>query len=58
MINRRSAAKTESSETPDLDPVLDFMRLLWHVEHGLQSTSKRMERRSALPVRSGWSFAS
>jgi DNA-binding MarR family transcriptional regulator len=43
MINRRSAAKTESSETPDLDPVLDFMRLLWHVEHGLQSTSKRME---------------
>ncbi|HVH56815.1 MAG TPA: MarR family transcriptional regulator [Vicinamibacterales bacterium] len=43
MINRRSAARTESSETADLDPVLDFMRLLWHVEHGLQSTSKRME---------------
>jgi len=42
MINRR-AAKTESSETLDLDPVLDFMRLLWHVEHGLQMTSKRME---------------
>jgi DNA-binding MarR family transcriptional regulator len=26
-----------------LDPVLDFMRLLWSIEHGLQSTSKRME---------------
>jgi DNA-binding MarR family transcriptional regulator len=25
-----------------LDPVLDFMRLLWTIEHGLQSTSKRM----------------
>jgi DNA-binding MarR family transcriptional regulator len=43
VTNRRSAAKTESSETIDLDPILDFMRLLWHVEHGLQSTSKRME---------------
>ena len=33
--------------TPDtdytLDPVLDFMRLLWSVEHGLQRMSKRME---------------
>ena len=28
---------------PGLDPVLDFMRLLWGVEHGLQSASKRME---------------
>ena len=26
-----------------LDPSLDFMRLLWGIEHGLQSTSKRME---------------
>jgi DNA-binding MarR family transcriptional regulator len=26
-----------------LDPVLDFMRLLWSVEHGLQRMSKRME---------------
>jgi DNA-binding MarR family transcriptional regulator len=25
-----------------LDPVLDFLRLLWRIEHGLQSTSKRM----------------
>jgi DNA-binding MarR family transcriptional regulator len=27
----------------DLDPVLDFMRLLWSIEHGLQRMSKRME---------------
>jgi DNA-binding MarR family transcriptional regulator len=26
-----------------LDPVLDFMRLLWSVEHGLERMSKRME---------------
>src|SRR5580692_8483834 len=26
-----------------LDGVLDFMRLLWSVEHGLQRMSKRME---------------
>jgi DNA-binding MarR family transcriptional regulator len=25
-----------------LDPILDFMRLLWSIEHGLHSTSKRM----------------
>jgi DNA-binding MarR family transcriptional regulator len=34
---RRDARAHES-----LDPVLDFMRLLWSIEHGLQSTSKRM----------------
>src|SRR5580704_7823727 len=28
---------------PALDPVLDFMRLLWSIEHQLQSASKRME---------------
>jgi len=27
----------------ELDPVLDFMRLLWSIEHGLQRLSKRME---------------
>jgi DNA-binding MarR family transcriptional regulator len=26
-----------------LDPTLDFMRLLWSIEHGLQKRSKRME---------------
>jgi DNA-binding MarR family transcriptional regulator len=28
---------------PQLGEVLEFMRLLWAVDHGLQSTSKRME---------------
>src|SRR5579864_4254890 len=29
--------------TYPLEPVLDFMRLLWSIEHGLQRASKRME---------------
>src|ERR1700680_2224509 len=32
-----------SDATYRLEPVLDFMRLLWSVEHGLQRMSKRME---------------
>jgi DNA-binding MarR family transcriptional regulator len=32
----------QTSPQLPLDPVLDFMRLLWSIEHGLQSTSKRM----------------
>jgi MarR family transcriptional regulator, organic hydroperoxide resistance regulator len=35
---RRDAAPPHA-----LDPVLDFMRLLWSIEHGLQRMSKRME---------------
>lgn len=38
MTDRPRAARPHES----LDPVLDFMRLLWSIEHGLQSTSKRM----------------
>lgn len=36
---------TERAEdaTPPLGEVLDFMRLLWSIDHGLQTTSKRME---------------
>jgi DNA-binding MarR family transcriptional regulator len=30
-------------ETYQLDPVLDFMRVLWSVQHGLQRMSKYME---------------
>jgi len=33
----------EKPRGPQLGDVLDFMRLLWAVDHGLQSTSKRME---------------
>jgi DNA-binding MarR family transcriptional regulator len=49
----RSAARLTAStmrDTPvtlgaryQLDPVLDFMRLLWSIEHNLQRVSKRME---------------
>ena len=41
MMDRRSAAPS----TWRLDPTLDFMRLLWSVEHHLQSTSKHMGSR-------------
>jgi MarR family transcriptional regulator, organic hydroperoxide resistance regulator len=37
--------RDEESETPQLGEVLDFMRVLWGVDHGLQSISKRMEAR-------------
>jgi DNA-binding MarR family transcriptional regulator len=40
MLPRRS----KSDLTFPLGSVLDFMRLLWSVEHGLQRMSKRMER--------------
>lgn len=37
----------ESAQPPEvsLSATLDFMRLLWAVDHALQSTSKRMEQR-------------
>jgi DNA-binding MarR family transcriptional regulator len=37
-----TAKAIRSTEERALDPALDFMRLLWSIEHGLQSTSKRM----------------
>jgi MarR family transcriptional regulator, organic hydroperoxide resistance regulator len=37
-----SVSKRFPTPSESLDPVLDFMRLLWSIEHGLQSTSKRM----------------
>jgi len=40
---KRPAAR--APRTWPLDPVLDFMRLLWEIEHELQSTSKQMEGR-------------
>jgi DNA-binding MarR family transcriptional regulator len=41
MPDRRAAA----ASTPPLDSTLDFLRLLWSIEHRLQSASKRMEAR-------------
>ena len=37
------AAKPEGAD--QLGPVLEFMKQLWSVDHGLQSVSKRMEAR-------------
>jgi DNA-binding MarR family transcriptional regulator len=36
-------SSADKSKAPPLGEVLEFMRLLWAVDHGLQSTSKRME---------------
>jgi len=46
VIDSPSQTAARSPATLDLDPIRDFMRLLWSVEHGLQSASKRMEGRS------------
>jgi MarR family transcriptional regulator, organic hydroperoxide resistance regulator len=35
--------KTPSNQQYPLDPILDFLRLLWSIEHGLERLSKRME---------------
>jgi DNA-binding MarR family transcriptional regulator len=43
MTKRLKEVSMASAEVEGLDPVLDFMRLLWNIEHGLQSTSKLME---------------
>jgi len=34
--------RTRSRPEDSLDPVLDFLRLLWRIEHELQAASKRM----------------
>jgi MarR family transcriptional regulator, organic hydroperoxide resistance regulator len=38
-----STRQTSSPFEYPLDPTLDFLRLLWSIEHGLQRMSKRME---------------
>src|SRR5258708_17032792 len=38
-----SAEEIADEKGPALGAVLDFMRLLWAVDHALQSSSKRME---------------
>ncbi|XXX82187.1 MarR family transcriptional regulator [Sorangium sp. So ce134] len=40
---RSSQAVPPAEKSSRLGEVLDFMKLLWAVDHGLQSTSKRME---------------
>jgi MarR family transcriptional regulator, organic hydroperoxide resistance regulator len=38
-----SLEELDDGKEPPLGAVLDFMRLLWSVDHALQSSSKRME---------------
>ena len=38
-----SSAPSARTKKYPFDPVLDFMRLLWSIEHGLQRMSKKME---------------
>jgi len=39
----RTLAQVSEQPVPQLGKMLDFMRLLWAVDHGLQAGSKRME---------------
>lgn len=42
---QQGEGQQDKPKGPPLGEVLEFMRLLWAVDHGLQSTSKRMEAR-------------
>src|SRR5437870_11448179 len=35
--------EAQAEQSDQLGPILEFMKLLWAVDHGLQSASKRME---------------
>jgi len=35
--------EAQAEQSDQLGPILEFMKLLWAVDHGLQSSSKRME---------------
>jgi DNA-binding MarR family transcriptional regulator len=43
MARRTTNSEPAADEAADLGPALDFMRLLWAVDHGLSRRSKRME---------------
>lgn len=49
MVIRRDDAEVEPGEA--LGPVLEFMRVLWAVNHGLESVSKRMKRSAGVSGR-------
>jgi DNA-binding MarR family transcriptional regulator len=44
IIGAMPVPRPQSQPDYHLDPVLDFMLLLWSIEHGLQRKSKRMEK--------------
>ncbi len=41
-MSKNSRLKADSGPPPNLGTVLDFMRILWAVDHGLNKISKRM----------------
>jgi DNA-binding MarR family transcriptional regulator len=43
MTSSNRKDKQQRLPIPALDPVLDFLRLLWSIDHSLRRTSKRME---------------
>ena len=43
-----SPRELKEKDEENLGPVLDFMQLLWGVQHGLESRSKRMESDSGV----------
>ena len=47
-MNKRVKPTPDQSRAVELDGTLEFMRLLWQVAHGLESTSKRMSRTLAV----------
>ena len=42
-VSSAEMKRVEPQVVRPLDPILDFMRLLWSIEHSLQRVSKRME---------------
>lgn len=44
MKTKAVAARREERKVDSLGDVIEFMRLLWGLDHGLQSTSKKMGR--------------
>lgn len=45
MSTRARAAESSELDEPQLGDVLEFMRLMWALDHALQRTSKRMQAR-------------
>lgn len=48
---RKAAKKEKDASTAEASPlgdVLDFMRLLWAVNHGLEATSKQLESKTGI----------
>ena len=47
-MTQRGASRVGVTTGGDLGPVLEFMRVLWSVNHGLERMSKQMKRRAGV----------